>query len=154
MRENGVTVDEGYPFQYQGDFTKRSGYLAVEHLCAMAEKPTAILALNNTMALGALACMKARNLSAPEDISIAAYNDIENKELMTVRPTVHSIDPRQIGLHAGRALLERLENNGLPNRDIVEKGYIIPGNAVSIPAEIARDWENRGTRNPYEPDPQ
>ena len=133
MAEAGIVIKDDYPFQYKGDFTQESGYRAVEYLCTLKEKPTAILALNNTMALGALECMKMRNLSAPEDISIAAYNDIENKDLMTVRPTVHRIDPRIIGLHAGKALLERLKDNNIPNREIIEDGYIVPGNAVSIP---------------------
>lgn len=139
MKESGITVNDRYPFQYQGDFTQLSGYQAVEHLCTLKEKPTAILALNNTMALGALASMKAHNLSVPEDFSIASYNDIEYKELMTIRPTVYSIDPRQIGLHVGNALLERLNDGEIPNRNIIERGLIIPGNAVSIPADSLYD---------------
>ena len=141
MKEAGIQVDDKYPFQYQGNFTLQSGYEAVEYMCNLATKPTAILALNNTMALGALECIRAKNMLVPENVSIAAYNNIEFIELMTVRPTIHHINPRDIGLAAGRALLERLDKGDLPNRDIIIEGYLIPGNAVSVPSEVQR---NRG----------
>lgn len=150
MQEAGIGVDKRYPFQFDGDFSMESGYRAVDRLCELPQRATAILALNNTMALGALACMKERNLSAPEDLSIAAYNNIDFIELMTVRPTVHSIDPRKIGLTTGQALLERLENRDIPYRELIINGHLVPGNAVSMPTQgsrrkytsLAKDYSN------------
>jgi DNA-binding LacI/PurR family transcriptional regulator len=105
-------------------------------MCTLDVRPTAILGLNNTMAVGALRGLIARNISIPEDISIASYNNIDNKELMVVRPTVHGIDSREIGLLAGKALLERLENRNIPRREIMLGGSLIPGNTVSIPYDF------------------
>ena len=129
----GITVDAQYPFQFDGDFSMRSGYDAIEHMCTLPDKPTAVLTFNNSMALGALEGLRARSLRVPEAVSIATYNNIDFRSLMSVRPTVYHVDPRDIGLQAGYALLERLEDPGLPNRELIVKGCMIPGNAVSVP---------------------
>ena len=133
MAEIGVAVDKAYPYQYDGNFTRQSGFLAIEKLCSLPAPPTAIIALNNTMAVGALEGLKANHLNVPEDISIASYNNVEYRDLMAVRPTVHDVDPREIGLLAGHALLERLASPKLPVREFIVEGRVIPGNAVSIP---------------------
>ncbi len=135
MQEYGVLLEEDYPFQYDGDFTEDSGYQAINYLCSLKEKPTAILAFNNSMALGALECLKGKKLTAPEDVSIASFNAIDHKDLMTVRPTVYSIDPKEIGMAVGRALLERLESEDreMATREFIVQGTLIPGNAVNIP---------------------
>jgi len=89
------------------------------------------------MTIGALKGLMANNLSVPETISIASYNDIDNKELMMVRPTVHRVNPKEIGRIAGRALLERLKSNDIQNRDFILSGCLIPGNAVSMPYDFS-----------------
>lgn len=135
MQECGVDFGQNYPFQYDGDFTEESGYQAINYLCTLKERPTAILAFNNSMALGALECLKRKHLTAPEDISIASFNAIDHKNLMTVRPTVYSIDPKEVGMAVGRALLERLEseNHEITTREFIVQGILVPGNAVNIP---------------------
>ena len=140
MAEIGIDVDDSYPYQFDGNFTEESGYRAVEHLCGLAVRPTAVLGFNNTTTIGVLRGLMANNISVPEEMSIVSYNDIEYKELMTVRPTVHEINPREIGVIAGRALLERLGAGDLPNRDFILSGRLVPGNAVSVPIDFSDDY--------------
>lgn len=140
MKEIGITVGEKYPFQYSGDFRKASGFKAIEHLCSLKERPSAILSYNNTMMLGALECMKKKNLRAPEDYSLATYNNIEDKELMTIRPTVYNVDPREIGLQVGEALCQRFQNSRIPYREMIVEGNIELGNTVGIPTEAIKKY--------------
>jgi len=134
MAEVGIDVNDSYPFQFDGNFSEESGYRAVEYLQTLATRPTAILGLNNTMTVGALRALLANNITVPDQMSVVSYNDIDYKELMTIRPTLHAINPAEIGKLAGKALLERLANNKLPNREFILDGHMIPGNTVSIPA--------------------
>ena len=129
----GIDVDERYAFQYDGDFSKEAGTKAIDHMCGLPDIPTAVLTLNNTMALGALERLKEKNLRIPEDVSLATYNEIDFRELMLVRPTVYHVNPRELGLKAGQALLERLVDSDIPNRDLIVKGHMLSGNAVSLP---------------------
>jgi len=133
MAEADVKVDDSYPFQYDGDFSEKSGYDSIEAFCNLPARPSAILGFNNTMTLGALRGLFARNISVPDQVSIAGYNSIDNRELLTVRPTIHYVDSRELGLAAGKALLERLETHGLPSRKIIINGHMVSGNTVGIP---------------------
>lgn len=131
MQESGITVDEHYPFQFDGDFTERSGYQAIEYMRGLDEKPTAVLSFNNSMTLGALECMRISNITVPEDLSVASYNNIEYKNLMMVRPTTYNINPYDIGAAVGKAILDRIKDRTLPNREFIVKGTIEQGNAVN-----------------------
>ncbi len=145
MLEYSITVDGDYPFQYEGDFTLDSGYDAIMHLCSLPQKPTAVISLNNMMAIGALKCFKALNINAPEDLSIVSYDSIDNMELIAVRPTVVSFDINKFGTRIGEYILERVKDNNIPNREFVLEPKVIQGNAVGFPTD---NMKNRDFNTP------
>jgi LacI family transcriptional regulator len=59
-----------------GDYTRESGRIAGQELLALANRPTAIFAANDSMAIGALATAQKQGLSVPRDLSIAGIDDI------------------------------------------------------------------------------
>ena len=71
--------DAGIAFQEelcaQGFFTYQSGLDAGEKLLAAKIRPTAIFAGNDDMAAGVLAVSQKFNLSIPDDLSIAGFDD-------------------------------------------------------------------------------
>ena len=134
MKESGITIDDKYPFQFSGEFTERSGYQAIEYMRTIKEKPTAVLSFNNSMTLGALECMKINNIIVPEDISVASYNNIEYKNLMTVRPTTYNINPYDVGTAVGKAILSRIKDKSMKSREFIIEGKMEQGNAVNMAA--------------------
>jgi LacI family transcriptional regulator len=60
---------------YKGDFTFEAGVAGAEALLDLAEPPTAIMASNDQMALGAVSVAQARGLAVPGDLSILSYDD-------------------------------------------------------------------------------
>jgi LacI family transcriptional regulator len=70
---HGLTVADDW--MRPGDFTFESGVRATEALLGATERPTAIFASNDDMALGALAALDEAGLSAPEDVSVAGFDD-------------------------------------------------------------------------------
>lgn len=61
----------------QGLFTRVSGHAAAHRLFDRDHRPTAILAQNDDMAVGALMAARERGLSVPEDVSIVGFDDSE-----------------------------------------------------------------------------
>jgi LacI family transcriptional regulator len=53
-----------------------AGAEAVEHLMGLEDRPTAIFAVNDNTAIGALSGLSRLGLSVPEDVSVVGYNDI------------------------------------------------------------------------------
>lgn len=59
----------------QGFFTRDSGYDAAVRLLTRSDRPTAILAQNDDMAVGALIAAREAGLSVPGDLSVAGFDD-------------------------------------------------------------------------------
>ncbi|MBQ2260488.1 MAG: LacI family DNA-binding transcriptional regulator [Loktanella sp.] len=57
-------------------FSIESGEIAAETLLNMKDRPTAIFAVNDNTAIGALSAIASAGLSIPHDISLVGYNDI------------------------------------------------------------------------------
>ncbi len=65
-------------------------------LMSMPERPTAVLAASDTLAVGAMAAARDLGLSIPQDVSIAGFDDIDiaaycNPPLTTVRVPAYEI---------------------------------------------------------------
>ena len=108
LAEHGITAVEA--LLRWGDWSESSGFARMNELLALplGERPTAVFAANDLMAVGAMLACKATGLRIPEDIAIAGYDNVAFAHL--VMPPLTTLDqhPRQIGNAAARLLLERL----------------------------------------------
>ncbi|MFV3130840.1 LacI family DNA-binding transcriptional regulator [Niveispirillum sp. KHB5.9] len=59
-----------------GDYTRESGRAAGAELLALDQRPTAIFAANDGMAIGVMALAHERGLRVPTDLSVAGIDDI------------------------------------------------------------------------------
>ncbi len=94
------------------------GYNAAQRLLARAPRPTALLVINDWLAIGALRAVGENGLRVPEDISIASFDDTEmaaylNPPLTSVRSNGH-----ELGRQAASLVLERIQKPGLPIRRV------------------------------------
>jgi LacI family repressor for deo operon, udp, cdd, tsx, nupC, and nupG len=62
---------------YMGDFSLDSGAEAARAILAKDKLPSAILAANDAMAIGALQIIKRQGLRVPQDISLVGFDDIK-----------------------------------------------------------------------------
>jgi LacI family transcriptional regulator len=88
MAAAGLAVDEACVMR--GDFTSRSGMELGEHLLALPERPTAVFAANDDMALGVLITAMKLGIAVPEQLSICGFDDAPSSraawpQLTTVR---------------------------------------------------------------------
>jgi LacI family transcriptional regulator len=74
----------------QGDFTQESGFRAGSQVVALTERPSAVFAGNDMMAIGCLAALNGAGLRVPHDVALAGFDDVPvsryvNPPLTTVR---------------------------------------------------------------------
>ena len=91
-------------------FSSEGGYSAMTHLLELEQPPTAVFAVNDMIALGALTAAQTLGITVPDDLSIVGMDDIFAS--MTTYPKLTTIaKPKyQIGTMAAQFLLERIED--------------------------------------------
>lgn len=74
MQEADLTIQPEWIVR--STFGLDAGHLAARELMTLASRPTAIFAINDNTAMGALSALTQLGLSVPGDISVVGYNDI------------------------------------------------------------------------------
>lgn len=89
-----------------GDFSQESGYKLALSSLEKKPKPTALFAVNNFVAIGALKALKEKNYRVPDDIALVTVDDIPAD--LTVEPflTVARQPAREMGKQAASLILE------------------------------------------------
>jgi LacI family repressor for deo operon, udp, cdd, tsx, nupC, and nupG len=98
-----------------GDFSVQSGETAMRELLKKKQRPTAVFAANDEMAIGAIRAIRAHGLRVPEDISVVGFDN--NQHLLEVfDPTLTTINiPRfEIGYEAMKRLAAQIRQPSVP----------------------------------------
>ena len=88
------------------DFTQAAGHRAATRLLALDQRPDAVFAANDMMALGAVQALRERGVDVPGAVAVTGFDDVPLARylaLTTVR--VHLVD---LGARAVARLAERL----------------------------------------------
>ncbi len=93
-----------FALEVVGDFTQSSGYDAVKIILEAKEKPTAIFATNDSMAIGAMSALKERGIEIPDEIAIVGFDDIPVAQYLQPRLTTVRIDVAEYGAQAMKRL--------------------------------------------------
>jgi len=94
--------------------TIEDGYQAVQHLLSLSPRPTAIITINDLLAMGALRAIIDSGLGVPADVSILSYDDITMAKYTVPRLTTVSKDIISVGHTAVKLLLARLREPDRP----------------------------------------
>jgi LacI family transcriptional regulator len=96
-------------WERRGDFTEESGYRAAIALAGMSERPTAIFAANDSMAVGALSGLREAGLRVPDDVAVAGFDDIPIARYLSPPLTSVHVAISELGERATRTLLHAIE---------------------------------------------
>lgn len=94
---------------HESDLTIAGGASAAEHLLSQTHAPSAIFALNDSMAIGVLRAARERGLSVPQDLSVVGFDDTEMASITTPALTTVRQPLQGIG-RLGVEVLHRLLN--------------------------------------------
>ena len=95
------------------DFTEDAGYRGAAQLLRRRRPVTAITAINDLAAVGALSAASDAGLRVPEDLAVTGYDDTFVAAIRQVSLTSVNPDSSGIGSLAARCLLKRIEATDL-----------------------------------------
>lgn len=93
--------------------TVEDSYQATVNLLALSPRPSAIIVVNDLLAIGAVRAISDAGLRIPADISLVSYDDIAIARYLVPRLTTVSKDISSMGRTAVKLLLARFQE---PNR--------------------------------------
>ena len=94
----------------QGDFSSASGYRETCALLALAERPTAIVAASDLMALAAMQAIRDAALQPGREVAVVGFDDLEAAALAHPPLTTIRQDRRELGTLAATRATELIEN--------------------------------------------
>jgi LacI family transcriptional regulator len=92
------------------------GYRAARQLLGLPSRPTAIIAINDLLAFGALRAAADLGLRVPEDLSLVGYDDVPMANYLIPRLTTVTKDNLNLGKKAFSTLLNRIQNPDIPRQ--------------------------------------
>ena len=94
------------PWVVPGDFGEASGHAAGQALLAAAQRPQAVFAANDMMALGCLFAFNQAGVRVPDEIALAGFDDIPLARYVVPSLTTMRVNIAELGAHAMRVLLD------------------------------------------------
>ncbi|MEW9570319.1 LacI family DNA-binding transcriptional regulator [Rhodanobacter sp. Si-c] len=129
LRRAGLEEDPAY--MVQGRFSFESGVAAMRQLLALPQRPTAIFAADDDMAVGAIWAAAEAGMSVPGDVSICGFDDTTiATQVWPPLTTIHQ-PVREMGRRATEELLLRVLGKG--DARMVEVGYEMRIRASTAP---------------------
>ena len=99
------------------------GFEGMGRLLSTADRPSAVFAVNNLVALGAIEAVRNAGLEVPDDVALVCFDDIELASRLYPFLTALEQPAETFGTLGTQVLLERIQGRG-PARDHV---VVLPG---------------------------
>lgn len=136
---------EAQPMISSGDYSHRSGYMAMRELIAQDSNIDAVFVANDQMAAGAIRSLQEYNKRIPEDVKVVGYDNVFISSMLVPPLTSVHIPKVDMGLEAGRILLDRIEIGHMPKKTVqmeFKPSIVIRKSTLSqIPTEwVHEDW--------------
>jgi len=127
FREAGLVLDSA--LVRNGDWERISGYKCMMDLLETEKEalPTAVLAMNDLMAVGAMDAIRESGLRVPEDISVAGFDNREVSKFVFPKLTTIEIDQKAIGYSAAQMVTQKLSRTG---KYANERNIMIPSKLI------------------------
>jgi LacI family transcriptional regulator len=94
---------------YQGDWQVQSGYGVAQQLLALSQRPTAVFAANDLMALGVIYAAQDVGLSVPSDLALVGYDDRDFTGFVRPALTTIQMPCEKMGQVAADSLLRLIK---------------------------------------------
>ncbi|MBN2532715.1 MAG: substrate-binding domain-containing protein [Spirochaetales bacterium] len=114
------------PVYIQGDFLQSSGNVAVQELLDEIKQPIdAVVAANDSMAIGALEAFQARGINIPDDVIVTGFDNIEESKNYTPPLTTVNQPVYEMGRKALQLLKKIMYNEETPLNIILPSSIVI-----------------------------
>ena len=90
-------------------------------------RPTAVVCLNDVLAIGAMAECRAMGMEIPRDVSITGCEDLEVAAMVPPGLTTVRYPTSEMGHCAGTYLLGKLRGEPVPEQQVFETELVVRG---------------------------
>jgi len=94
-----------------GPFTRDGGYEAAGLVLAARSRPVCLFAVNDVMAVGALACLRAAGVDVPGRVAVAGFDDIPTLQDVTPPLSTVALPLHRMGEMAARLVLRPADDD-------------------------------------------
>lgn len=117
LRKAGIELKNEYIIHEE--FLREGGQEAVRELMSLENPPTALVVVDDFMALGVLNTLDELGVKVPEDLSIVSFNNVLLAEMS--KPPLTSVDINifDLGYQASKNLIQKIENSDEPTKRII-----------------------------------
>jgi len=135
LKDAGIAPD--HALERNGDFTEAAGYSAALELLALENRPTAIFAANDSMAIGALSALRESGVDIPGEMAVAGFDDIPLARYMDPPLSSVHVPICDLGARAVKLLLHGIthKNDHQRRRERVATELVIRRSTSAQPAE-------------------
>ena len=119
LREHGIELDYERDFE-PCDFIEVGGYEATSRLLERTGDLTAVFALGDVVAFGALRAIVDRGLSVPGDVSLVGFDDTAFSQYSVPRITTIRQDAARLAERAAKLLLSALRDGSPATHELVD----------------------------------
>jgi DNA-binding LacI/PurR family transcriptional regulator len=96
--------------------TQEEGYDGMRRLLALRDRPSAVFARNDAVAMGAMRAAREAGLRIPDDIAIAGFDNVPGSAYTSPPLTTVNQPTAQLGQRAAEFVLDRIEGKTLAER--------------------------------------
>jgi len=129
MLEAGLSVDDN--LIAESDYTENGGYWASKHMLAGPDRPEAIIAANDLMAIGIMRACEEAGLSIPGDIAIVGMDNLDIASRVHPKLTSVSLAQEEIGRQAAQVLMDRLQGNPVNQTErVIQPALVVRESSV------------------------
>jgi len=107
LKDHGIEFDDNYVIQ--GYFTREMGYKGTKELLTMEERPEAIFAGNDYVAMGVIDAVEELGLRIPEEIALVGFDDTAFASNQRIRLTTVSQRTYEMGNLGVQILIDYIE---------------------------------------------
>jgi LacI family transcriptional regulator len=124
FREHGVAFDSETDCETVR-YTYQDGYKAAQRLLERGREFTAIFAMSDVMAVGAIRGLRDAGKNVPEDISVVGFDGLELGEFTIPRLASVSQNLKELADRSFRMLLDNIESNSAALYEILPVSLLV-----------------------------
>lgn len=109
LENYGIPIEENLILR--GNYNFDSGYEKANILLSLSKRPTAIMAISDTVAAGCLCAIQEANLRCPEDIAVIGFDNIPMSKMLYPKLSTVTQPRRRLGKLAVEMLIERINGS-------------------------------------------
>jgi DNA-binding LacI/PurR family transcriptional regulator len=118
--------------------TIEDGYQAALKLLKRPARPTAVIAINDLLAISAVRAAADLGLRVPDDLSLVSYDDIPMANYLTPRLTTVTKNAMALGKKSFEVLLARIQNPELPRQQFHHPAKLIVRESTALAPRIVK----------------